>query len=81
MSYDSFIPPVFRSLNDQEFLLKFNVPCLIVLCEIRRRHSTYQYVSHKTDSYYSGCINDKNLKKMIFDNCKSLLYMYLRAIF
>lgn len=33
MSYDSFIPPVFRSLNDQEFLLKFNVPCLVVLCE------------------------------------------------
>lgn len=65
MSYDSFIPPVFRSLNDQEFLLKFNVPCLIVLCEIRRRHSTYTNMSviKPIVIIHSGCINDKNLKK------------------
>lgn len=43
----------------------------------------YQYVSHKTDSYYSLRMYkwQKLKKKMIFDNCKSLLYMYLRAIF
>lgn len=61
MSYDSFIPPVFRSLNDQEFLLKFNVPCLIVLCESTSGTvHTNMSADNKTDNYYSGCINDKN---------------------
>lgn len=58
MSYDSFIPPVFRSLNDQEFLLKFNVPCLIVLCE-STSGTVHTNMSVTKLIIIIGCINDK----------------------
>lgn len=52
MSYDSFTFCV--SLNDHEFLLKFNTPCLIVLCESTSGtvHINMS-VTYLFDNYYS----------------------------
>lgn len=75
------LPPVF-SLNDHEFLLKFNIPCLIVLCESTSGivHINMS-VTKLFDNYYSECINDKTIQDQIIRRTKPAINCHSPALY